>query len=53
MTPAPITVTPATPVAQAAQLLRRHKIGGLPVLDERGRLVGIITESDIVRWLVS
>ena len=47
-----VTVTPITPVARAAQLMLEHKIGGLPVVDHRGRLVGIITESDIFRVLV-
>lgn len=53
MTPDPITVTPATPVAQAAQALRSHKIGGLPVVDTEGKLQGIITESDIFRILIA
>ncbi|MCZ7546793.1 MAG: CBS domain-containing protein [Anaerolineae bacterium] len=52
MTPNPITVTPLTTIARAAQLMLKHKIGGLPVRDHRGRLVGIITESDIFRMLV-
>lgn len=43
-----ITVTPATTVEAAAQLLLKHKIGGLPVLD-KGRLVGIITTSDVLQ----
>ncbi|RME46677.1 MAG: CBS domain-containing protein [Chloroflexi bacterium] len=51
MSPQPITVTPDTPIRQAAQLMLQHKIGGLPVVDQ-GRLVGIITDSDIFRLLV-
>lgn len=51
MTPDPITVTPITTIARAAQLMLEHKVGGLPVVD-RGKLVGIITESDIFRLLV-
>lgn len=43
-----ITVTPRTPVAEAAQLLTDHKIGCLPVM-EAGRLVGIVTETDMLR----
>jgi CBS domain-containing protein len=46
-----ITVTPLTTMDRAAQIMLEHKIGGLPVL-ERGKLVGIITESDIFRMLV-
>ena len=51
MTPHPITVTPDTSIKQAAQLMLQHKIGGLPVV-EGGKLVGIITDSDIFRLLV-
>jgi acetoin utilization protein AcuB len=43
-----ITVTPRTPLAQAAHLLADRKIGCLPVI-EAGRLVGIITETDVLR----
>jgi acetoin utilization protein AcuB len=42
------TVTPDTPIEEAARLMLTHKIGGLPVLNER-TLVGIITETDILR----
>lgn len=51
MSPEPITVAPDTSIRQAAQLMMHHKIGGLPVVDT-GRLVGIITDSDIFRLLV-
>jgi acetoin utilization protein AcuB len=52
MTRSPITVRPTTSIAQAAQLMLEHKIGGLPVVNRHGRLIGIITESDIFRVLV-
>ncbi len=51
MTFDPVTVTPQTPVIEAAQLMRNRKIGGLPVLDE-GRLVGIVTETDMLDALI-
>ena len=51
MTPSPFTVRPDTSVAEAARLMQDRKIGGLPVV-EKGRLVGIITESDIFRALL-
>jgi CBS domain-containing protein len=50
MTRNPVTVQATAPVREAAALLRKHKIGGLPVMEE-GKLVGIITESDILRLL--
>lgn len=54
MTADPITVTPATPVAYSAQLLRRHKIGGVPVVDvEHGdRVVGMVTITDMLDCLI-
>jgi acetoin utilization protein AcuB len=51
MTPDPITVTPDTPLEKAARLILENKIGGLPVVEE-GKLVGIITETDLIRTLV-
>lgn len=51
MTKKVITVTPSTDVRDAAKLLLKHRIGGLPVV--RGEtLVGIVTETDILRAFV-
>lgn len=47
-----MTVTPAAPIIDAAELMLEHKISGLPVVDDKGALIGIITESDIFRMLV-
>lgn len=43
-----VSVTPGCPLEEAADLMVQHKIGSLPVVDG-GRLVGIITETDIFR----
>ncbi len=51
MTRKVITVTPDTPIYEAARLMLEHKIGGLPVVED-GRVVGIITESDIFKMVV-
>jgi acetoin utilization protein AcuB len=45
------TVTPDAPVEEAASLLVVKRIGCLPVVDE-GRLVGIVTETDLLAVLV-
>lgn len=44
----PITVSPEIPVSEAAKILLENHINGLPVVDEHGRLVGIICQSDLV-----
>ncbi len=48
-----IAVTPATSLRDAALLMIENKIGGLPVVDRSGDVVGIITESDIFRAFVA
>lgn len=52
MTSHPITVTPGTSLREAADLILKNKIGGLPVIDS-GRLVGIITETDLIKALMA
>jgi len=52
MTASPRTVTPETPIEDAASLMCAYKIGALPVLRDK-TLAGIITESDIFRAFVS
>jgi acetoin utilization protein AcuB len=47
-----LTVRPETPLATAVSLLRRHRIGSLPVVKNR-LLVGIITRSDILDFVLS
>ena len=47
----PIVVSPDDDMEKAAQLIYRYKIGGMPVVEE-DRLVGIITESDILRAFI-
>jgi len=45
------TVHPQTPLTDAAHLMVSERISGLPVVDDDGRLVGIITEADFLRAL--
>lgn len=51
MTADPVTVSPATPMVEAAKLMRDKKFGGLPVVAD-GRLVGIVTETDLLNYLI-
>lgn len=53
MTKAPVTIYQTDSVGHAAELMLENKIGGLPVLDARHELSGLITESDIFRKLAS
>jgi acetoin utilization protein AcuB len=46
-----VSVSPDTPIEEAARIMADNKIGGLPVL-EAGELVGIVTETDIFKILV-
>ncbi|WP_309733048.1 CBS domain-containing protein [Chamaesiphon sp. OTE_75_metabat_556] len=43
-----LTVMPSTPISEAVKLLVDRHIGGLPVIDDAGKLVGIISESDLM-----
>jgi acetoin utilization protein AcuB len=42
-----VTIGPGAYVELAAKLLRDNKIGGLPVVDDHGTLIGIITQTDV------
>ncbi|NNM97813.1 MAG: CBS domain-containing protein [Candidatus Dormibacteraeota bacterium] len=48
MTRAVITTSPETSVAEVASLLHRHHITGMPVLDDHQRVVGVVSEMDVV-----
>ena len=43
-----ITVKTDTPVSELADLLWKKKIGGVPVVDDQGKLLGVVTESDLI-----
>ena len=48
----PVTIEPDDTVERAALLMHDHKIGCLPVVEENGRLIGLITETDILAAVV-
>jgi CBS domain-containing protein len=47
-----VTLAEEDTIIDAARLILQHKIGGLPVVDDDGKPVGILTESDIFRMLI-
>ena len=49
MTRDPVTVSPETSAGEAAALLVRRKIGCLPVVDAKGVVLGLVTETDLLR----
>lgn len=49
MTTPAITVTPRTPIAEAARLAARSRVRSLPVVDRHGALVGMVSRGDLVK----
>ena len=43
-----LSVTPDTEIAKATKILLKNRINGLPVIDDSGKLVGILCQSDLV-----
>ena len=48
MTRNPITVKPDLPIAEALEWMRREKVRRFPVVDKKGKLVGIVARSDLL-----
>ena len=53
MTAEVVSVSPETPVAEIAQLLLERRISAVPVLSDDGRLLGIVSEGDLIHGLGS
>ena len=53
MTAKPVTIKPWDSVEQAAIIMMDKKFGGLPVVSEDNKLVGIITDQDIFKLLIN
>ena len=52
MTTNPEVVSPEDTVEKAAAIMQEKRIGGMPVVDDKGGLVGIITDSDVFKVLI-
>ncbi len=53
MTPNPITIHPDETVEYAAVIMLENRISGLPVVDDEGHVIGIITQTDIFKVLIN
>jgi CBS domain-containing protein len=49
MTTPPVTIGPGAPVAEAARLMRDRRVKRLPVINDTGLLIGIISRADVLR----
>ncbi len=49
MTKAVVTVKPDTPIGKIAALLLEKRISGVPVVDETGSAIGLVTEGDLLK----
>jgi CBS domain-containing protein len=48
MTPDPVVLTPTDTIRRAAELLRTGSFGSLPIVDDDGELLGIVTVADVL-----
>lgn len=53
MSSPPITIRDSDDILKAVELMNRYNIGRLPVVDSSGRLVGIVTRTDILKFIAS
>ncbi len=53
MSPNPFVINPDTSVGQALNFMREHNVRRLPVVDSHGRLVGIVSDKDLLQNLPS
>ena len=49
MTKPPVTIGPGAPLSEAARLMRDRRVKRLPVIDDTGLLIGIISRADVLR----
>ena len=53
MTKDPITIPPDFTIGEIAQVLFENRISGLPVVDDQGRVLGIVTQDDLFKAMMS
>jgi hypothetical protein len=53
MSKKPLTISPDKSLKEAAQLIQEHRVHRLPVLDNGGKVIGILTRGDIIRAMAA
>ncbi|MFN2185911.1 MAG: CBS domain-containing protein, partial [Anaerolineae bacterium] len=48
MTPNPVTIGPSTTFPEAFRILREKRIRHLPVVDKKGKLIGVVALTDML-----
>ena len=52
MTTDVVSISPETPILEALDTITRHQISGMPVVDTFNRVIGILSEKDLLRILL-
>ncbi len=48
-----VTISPNSPIYEALELLKKHEVSGLPVVDNQNKIVGILSEKDVLGILIN
>jgi CBS domain-containing protein len=49
MTSEPVCVEPSTTIRELARVFEEHEVSGAPVVDAQGRVIGVVSKSDLIR----
>ncbi len=49
MTSDPVCVSPSTTIRELARIFEEHEISGAPVIDHSGRVIGVVSKTDLIR----
>ena len=53
MTRSPVTIAGSESVARSLQVMSEQRVRHLPVVDDEGKVVGMVTIGDLVKWVIS
>ncbi|VAW19478.1 hypothetical protein MNBD_BACTEROID05-1154 [hydrothermal vent metagenome] len=48
-----VTIAPNSPIYEALELLKKHEVSGLPVVNNQNEIVGILSEKDVLSILIN